>query len=654
MLYNRLSYFSVLTFVIQFLAVPVEGHGQTPDFPKVVVHLEPMTTRTIGGISELDRKVYFSLSDSGRDFDRRCRDPERYNHLVNELRISFGRDLGVVAPLVRYGNYVQEDASRPGFVDLEHFKQKLAKRGLSQPSEVMRRDFPQGLDVAAHGKHGAFPDFMGRHTTPQVDKEADGKHSDNVLPENIEAAAELSAAALKYAYTDFARPRYYEPINEPHWSYFLEDHIAKWHLATMEAVHREVPGVQVGGPCLSVAYFYRNQYNSFKGLRQFIDDTECRLDFYSFHVYDYYRNRDGKFGGRITGGLPLEGMFDLVENYTHNRWNREVPIVISETGGYGADDLIEQLAENFTEQGWEREVKKRSLHHALQLRSSVANVMVFMDHPHVIKKAVPFILLESMSWDPTYYATLYTPYDYKDRSRWVPSALHHFYEFFRDVEGRRVVCRADDPDIQVRAFVNDKTLFLVMNNLSDVPHDVQFDMNYPIRPRRSVVRRMGQNADFTPYLREEAIGPITIAGGEAVLIRADYPAAIPERHRVDERTYYGDAVVVAVEDSAAKFKIAVDDRENLEYAQLRIGLCRPQGSDHQVRVRFNGRVVPLAEEHCAERLDDYGNDEYAVCKIAAIPVQWIADENVVTVACPDGKPCVVGSVVLRTAALIKQ
>ncbi|RMF91200.1 MAG: beta-agarase, partial [Planctomycetota bacterium] len=603
---KRTAQFFVLAFVIQFVPAAPAGHAETSEHAQVVVHLEPTTTRAIGGVSELDRKVYFAISDSGRGFDRRCRDPERYNHLVNELRISFGRELGVVAPLVRYGNYVQEDASRPGFVDLEHLKQKLAKRGISQPSEVMRRDFPQGLDVAAHGKHGAFPEFMGRHTTPQVDKESDGKHSDNVLPENIDAAAELSAAALKYAYSDFDRPRYYEPMNEPHWSYFLEDHIAKWHLATMEAVHREVPGVQVGGPCLSVAYFYRNQYNSFKGLRRFIDDTQCRLDFYSFHVYDYYRNRDGKFGGRITGGLPLEGMFDLVENYTHNRWQREVPIVVSETGGYGADDLIEQLTESFPEKGWEREMKKRSLHNALQIRSSIANTLVFMDHPHVVKKAVPFILLESMSWDPTYYATLYTPYGYEDKSRWVASTLHRFYEFFRDLEGRRVVCRADDPDIQARAFVHENTLFLVMNNLSDVPHRVQFDMDFPVHPRQSVVRRIGQNADFTPYLREEGIGPITIAGGEAVLIRADYAAAIPELRRVDERAWYGDAVVVPVEDSRAKINIAVDERESLAYAQLRIGLCRPQGAGHDVRVRFNGRVVPLVEEHCAERLDDYG------------------------------------------------
>ncbi|RMG00707.1 MAG: hypothetical protein D6741_06345, partial [Planctomycetota bacterium] len=80
----------------------------------------------------------------------------------------------------------------------------------------------------------------------------------------------------------------------------------------------------------------------------------------------------------------------------------------------------------------------------------------------------------------------------------------------------------------------------------------------------------------------------------------------------------------------------------------------PQGAGHDVRVRFNGRVVPLVEEHCAERLDDYGTDEYAVCKMADIPVDWIADKNVVTITCPDGKPCVVGSVVLRTAAFVER
>ena len=53
------------------------------------------------------------------------------------------------------------------------------------------------------------------------------------------------------------------------------------------------------------------------------------------------------------------------------------------------------------------EMKKRSIIDFNMVSGVIANTMVFMDHPHVVKKATPFILMDSMGWDPHYYATLY-------------------------------------------------------------------------------------------------------------------------------------------------------------------------------------------------------------------------------------------------------
>ena len=50
----------------------------------VNITVDPEITRSIQGISELDRTVYFSMCDSGSRFDKRCKDEEMYDYLINE------------------------------------------------------------------------------------------------------------------------------------------------------------------------------------------------------------------------------------------------------------------------------------------------------------------------------------------------------------------------------------------------------------------------------------------------------------------------------------------------------------------------------------------------------------------------------------------
>ena len=314
--------------------------------PKIKISVDPFSIRNIQGISELNREAYFGICDPGTEFKKRCLKPTRYQWLIENNGITFGRTLQVVNGLDEYQKAIREDASRPGFVDREFLLKKIK----SKPSGAdFKRDMNNRLDIAAHGFRNAFPEFMGIYQTDAARKD---KYAQR-LPKNIEAAAELSAIALNHRFTDFDRPRYYEPINEPHWSYLQSKHLANWHLATMETVHREVPGVLVGGPCLAVPIWEKN-------LKPFIDDTGCKLDFYSFHIYDFLRERDGKFGGVIQSGLPLESLLDQIQNYTVNSYGKEVDIVVSEHGGYGANELVQQLAVDaqFKETGFEWEMKK--------------------------------------------------------------------------------------------------------------------------------------------------------------------------------------------------------------------------------------------------------------------------------------------------------
>ena len=614
------------------------------------IEVDPRCTRSIGGISELDRKTYFAICDSGTDFDRRCKDDEMYEHLVGELGVNFGRRLGVVNGPVKRGNVVVEDPNRPGYADLGLLKNKLSKKQ-PKPSGRFRIDMGENLDVAAHGQHNAYPAFMGKFTNEQAIKGDRAEY----IPKNIDAAAELAAAVLLYGYSDFDRPAYYEPINEPHWSFYGDQHLADWHLSVAKAVHAKMAGVKVGGLCMSVAYMYRDRYRVFGSFKKFIDNTGCRLDFYSFHVYDYVYWKDGEFHGRITSGLPLEGVLDLVPNYTQNAYGKEVEIVVSEHGGYvtgkkglGADETAETIAkQHFPGSGFEWELKKRSILEQVHVSTIVANTLTFMDHPHTVKKAVPFILLNSFGWDPKYYAVLYVPDQFKNNKKWIPTQQMNFYRFFKGLKGRRVKAICSDPDIQTRAFVDGDKLYVVLNNLSGKREALS--VNMPTAKTKSI-RRMGRNGDFTPYLREELLASarnIEIEGHEAILLAADYRKPILAARTVDETPCYGDKVNVALDDWTV-FDVAVPNVSNVEYAVLRIGVSRAAGSDKRINVKFNGRQLYVPLETCHNRLDD-GERDYASCKMIQVDAKMVRMKNTVAISFADGEPGSVGSVVLRAA-----
>ncbi|MFG0254969.1 MAG: beta-agarase [Rhodopirellula sp. JB053] len=613
----------------------------------VLIEIEPETTREIEGISELERRRYFNVCDPGTGFESRVKNDEMYEYLVDELGISFGRRLGVV----KYpAKSIPEDPVRPGYPDISRFRREK----VDPPSERMARDFGDRLDVAAHGQHNAFPEYMGKFTTDESVR--DPKHEE-FLPKNIDAAAYLSAAVLKFGFNDFERPSYYEPVNEPHWSFPKTQHLADWHLKTMDLVHRATDSVKVGGPCLPVCYFYRNNYGAFNGLREFIDRTDARMDFYSFHTYDYLRWRDGELRGRVQSGVALEGTLDLVQNYTVNTHGKHVDVVVSEQGGYiGSDPKGEFdgefvagqiMAEHHPDAdptSWDYEMKKRSVVCFGHVSSIIANTLAFVEHPHCVQKTVPFLLPNTWSWGPKYYAQLYVPRGYQDQSQWVETDMLAYFKFFRDLQGRRVKAFCADPDLQVRAFVDGKKLFLVVNNQSFSPETVQLD---GIDAESVHIRRFGRKRDFTVSYTEDTIAlpkRLRVAGREAIMIVAEHDAPIAQTRRVNEIVCYGDKVAQPVD--VADFVVVVPQDATIDYAQLRIGLTRSPESDRTPTVRFNGMELEVPLEDCAERFVDR---EYAMTKLVALDPAMLKSENQISIRFPDGGDGAIGSVVIRAA-----
>jgi hypothetical protein len=346
-------------------------------------------------------------------------------------------------------------------------------------------------------------------------------------------------------------------------------------------------------------------------------------------------------------------VLDLVQNHAVNAFGTEKDIVLSEHGGYvlggegmydGEAAAAELAAKYFPGDTFEHEMKKRSVVNALMLQAAVGNTLVFMDHPHVVRKAVPFLIPQSWKWDTKYYAQLFVPYDYTDVTRPVPTHLLSFFRFFRGVDGRRIKALCNDPDLQVRAFVDGNRLFLAINNLNTKPETVAL---HGMDVLEVEIRRLGRNADFSgryTEVKESLPEWLTVDGLEAVMIVADFDQPVVATSSVNEVVCYGDKTAVPL--AEAEFRIRVPKEEEIDYAVLRIGLTRGVGLEHNPVVKLNGKALDIPLEDCAVRLEDR---EYATTKLIPVDPAELLAENTVSVSFPDGSEGAVGTVVFRVA-----
>ncbi len=627
----------ILHFLLFLLLPGIYGHSQQ----QIQFTVSPKISKAIKGHKELDRRKYFNLAANVTELNKVLTE-ERKTYYMNDLEMTIGRRLGMVGSELRWGNSIREDASRSGYADTAYYKSK------NNPNDNGLADYQTYLGsnqhVALHDRHNSYPDFMDLYGKEGTDQQ---------LPGNTDAAAELAAIMLKYEYTDFQRPAFYEIVNEPHWRFNGDQRFYDLHTKVNNKVDELGLDVLVGGPCSSVSNYYKKEYDNLSVFTEFIDRTNFELDFYSFHSYDYMRWDGQDFTGAITSGLPLEGVIDGVAAHTYHTYGSEFKYVASEHGGYFTDGVVrDQLYDSlgnvhFPGSGFEFEMEKRTIDNFLMVNSVIANTMTYMNHPHIVLKAVPFILLESSGWDPYYYSSLLVKEDFQKSSpNWVQSRHIDLYRFFAGVQGRRVDFTINDTDIQSHAFVDGNRLILLFHNQSNTLGNMDINIRgLETQPGNITVRRLGRKADFRPSYSEEMISnlsDITIGAQESVAILATYSETIPEEESLNEDIFYADTWE-KIFTGSHEFTVEMPGNE-VKNATLRVGISREASKAKEVEISVNGTVVPTPVEDCAERIT---SDMYATTKIVTLDPALLKRFNKVKVTFPDGKSGGVGAVVVR-------
>lgn len=636
--------------IIQIFVLLFSGLALSTAQQDIKVDIYPQTSRAIEGQLNLNRTKYFNLSADGTNIEAKIGDQARFDYYFKELKMTLGRSLGMVGSEVQWGNSVREDPERPGYTDLDYLlsKQNPSNAGASADFMSILGD---NQNVVCHDRHNSYPDFMDLYTKTG---------SSQTYPGNTDAAAELASTLLKHKFTDWTRPAFFEPVNEPDWRYWSDSRFIEFHTSIHEQTHALNLPVEVGGPCLSVAYFYKNKFQALNQITGFMDLTMMELDFYSYHIYNFmhWDEEIHDFAGSITSGLPSEGVFDAIANYAINKFGKEFTFVGSEQGAYISDGSEEEVTEMlgqkyFPGSGFDYTMEKRSIEDFLAVSSHLTNTMTFMNHPHIVKKSVPFILLEAADWDPTYDAVLLVKEDFNKSKGWVESKRIHFYEFFKDVEGRRILSFCNDNDIQHHAFVEDNRLILLFNNQSNVEGNIDLqihDMAGEVKEIRA--RKLGRNIDFRPYLTEERLfsleEAIPIRAREAIVVTIEYDQDIAQDHILNELVHYGDGTSVQFSGSH-DFTVEIPDYENAEYAILRVGIGLSSSNSKNVNFAINGTAIESFVEDCADRLS--GGGDYGSTRIMRLDTSLLQATNTITVTFPDGQNGGVGATVIRAGYL---
>jgi len=612
---------------------------------QVNITINPHSNSAIKGNLELNRLKYFNLSGNGFNFERMVRSQSHETSILDDNNVTFGRGLGLIKGRVRSENSIFEDPDRPGYLDIDRYRSRA--RVVGSESDAFKNRWTN-TDVAYHEAHKAYPAFLEKWKTSPGDEE---------FPVNTKAAAEIVTSVLKHGFNDFNRPGTYEIINEPHWAAWGDQRFADLHLDVLDRAKSEGISTEIGGPCYSVGFFYKRDYQNLQTFTKFIRNTQARLDFYSFHVYDFMKwdAQERDFRGRVTTGLPLEGVLDAIQNYTVNNFSKEIPIVLSEHGGYLSSDTNNIITDELAQEligggtGFDYEMKKRSIGCRVMTRSAISNTMTFMNNPHVIRKGVPFILTYT-GWNTRYYAALLVARDFNGRNSQVMSPLINFYKFFADVKGRRVTSSCEDPDVQYHTFVSGKELYIVLNNLSGKSEDINFnisDTDY----ERIEIKRHGENADFTPYFTEEELSNLdnfSLRRKEAVVLKITYRNTIDVRRNLNIVPHYGDVFQKKItRGQEESFKIKVPNYRKVTSAILRIGVGRGINTDRDIRVKLNGRILTVPMEDAAEYLEN--GSEYGSTKIIKVNSSDLVENNIIKISFNDNKEGGIGAVVLRTA-----
>jgi len=559
-----------------------------------VVLVEPSAQKFIGHISELDRTKYFTIHAPGS----------------SPLLESF------------YKEYNVEQSGR-GF-------------------------YGPGIDAKKlMGEVGAYPKSKNKNdeNLKPVNRYVATEHPRNLYKEGIDLEA-VSDWAVEYFKNvkENNRPLWYEPMNEPfvHAKDFYEEkdwdpvaelrvktEMSKLFRALAEKIHAEpsLKNIKVMGYSAAWPSFELKDFKNWEtNMGLFLDIAGDELDAISYHLYDGV-NQVGQENKR--SGSNNEAIMDLIETYSHQRWGFIKPHAITEYGGI--------------------EVSEFSLIRNMQsIRSQNAMIFGLLDREDRLEISIPFTT-DNAKWHIN-KANNYLPYKAvlwraenmgvpkNQITGWVYTNRIQFYELWKGVKGKRVFVSTSNPDIQVQAFLDEKKLFVALNNLDDNAQQVALDIE-SIKSNiiDLLVKSLTIYKEDFPLYYEKTVSSIpevfSIDPAETIVLEFNLKNSITFKNQIKSKRYYSSNYLVPIEaDNELVFEFN-DVALGVGFAKLSMSIGRGHDLSKTPEVFVNGSKVEVPLNW--KGYDQANRKKFFGAIEIPVPIELIKQNNSVRVTFPD-------------------
>ncbi|WP_111977338.1 Ig-like domain-containing protein [Algibacillus agarilyticus] len=481
---------------------------------ETTITIDPNTQKYIGDNSELNRAKFFNLHSTPTSSEYT---PADLQLITEELNAGFGRSFW--SPISASGNTLYpttEYAQTNGAVNIENLK-----------------------------ANPLFPYIDNRLIVTD--------HPYNVMREgnNPIEGARWAADYFEHYYDDATRPLFYEPMNEPFvhaqdfvdgpWdpaqNLIVQDQMTEWFKEIgsefdRRNINTKIIGYSSAWPSMELDDF--DHWNTRQ--KRFMDVAGEYMDAFSFHLYDGV-NVTGQ--DNIRSGSNAEAIMDLIETYSHYKWDTVKPHALSEYGGIidgyeGVDYSPERSSQEL-----------RALNHLL-FSALAREDRLLTSIPFITGKATWFY--EANNFQP-YSAAMFRPDPDKIIGNKVNGFLltekAKFFQLWSEVKGNRIAINEQDPDLAAQAFAYGPKVYVALNNLEDDTKSIALNFINDLTQVEQVrIKRLnipyGEAAIYTDETANNAPNELILAAHETVIVEYKFAQAFKQNSIVRTQSYYAD------------------------------------------------------------------------------------------------------------------
>jgi len=463
------------------------------------------------------------------------------------------------------------------------------------------------LDSPAKNKNGVFPavkkNFSGvRDVHPRVSS-TDPYHffyDETVDYATVDMTGYIDAFTTYirdyYCYEDNDVPMYFEPLNEPMVQSrkistnpdAINDRIIELHRVMGKKIHEapELANMKVMGYASAHPEFESNNFmnNWDTKFRKFIDETPDEIDILSLHLYDGsgVNNKSGR-----RSGSNVEAILDILEAYSKLSLNKVKPIAITEFGR-----LVPDQPGFGTVAGT---INYEPVTNAQALRSQNHMLMSFIERGNDIELTIPFTMQKQKPTGTYSKSSLW--FQESNPTRWVYTPRVNLFRLWKDVKGNRVRVYSSNIDVQTQAFVNEKQLYVVLNNLNDNPQIVNLKLLDKDGVESVDIRSLKVYEDQLPELTDETLADcpenITLQYGETVVLTYHFSTPVAFDNKIVSNKYYANKYLQSISSGVnSSFSIS-DVKVGNGDAILRVGVAREHGKSLNPTISINGNQISI-------------------------------------------------------------